>query len=127
MLQSATLDTNYTPNTNIIAEQNDLCRRALIDSSVRHIIPCQHVVTQGISSLSVEQQLAISRLVAEHTEFTEGNDPNGEHDFGEVMYESIKIFWKINYYDPTMQYGSEDPEDIKKTMRVLTIMKASEY
>lgn len=38
-----------------------------------------------------------------------------------------KIFWKIGYYDTTLEKGSEAPADPKETMRVLTIMPASEY
>ena len=56
------------------------------------------------------------------------NDPYNEHDFGAFSQEGVgKIFWKIDYYDAAMKYGSEDPADPTKTTRVLTIMLASEY
>jgi hypothetical protein len=38
-----------------------------------------------------------------------------------------KLFWKIDYYDTSLQYGSENPADPDQTTRVLTIMLASEY
>jgi Protein of unknown function (DUF3768) len=55
------------------------------------------------------------------------NDPHGEHDFGHFEIAGQKFFWKIDYYDAAMEFGSEDPADPTKTTRVLTIMLASEY
>ena len=39
----------------------------------------------------------------------------------------MKIIWKIDYYDKEYEYASEDPADITKTNRVLTVMLADEY
>jgi uncharacterized protein DUF3768 len=33
----------------------------------------------------------------------------------------------IDYYDPTEEFGSQDPADPTKTVRVLTILLADEY
>jgi hypothetical protein len=60
-------------------------------------------------------------------EFTNGNDPHGEHDFGSIKLEGVTYFFKLDYYAPDMDGGSEDPADPEKTMRVLTIMGADEY
>ena len=38
-----------------------------------------------------------------------------------------KVFWKIDYYDPTMTQGSDDPASLALTRRVLTVMLAEEY
>jgi hypothetical protein len=59
--------------------------------------------------------------------FTEDNDPHGEHDFGAFEHEGQRIFWKIDYYARDREHGSENPADPKQTVRVLTIMLASEY
>jgi hypothetical protein len=54
-------------------------------------------------------------------------DPYGEHDFGNFEVAGQKFFFKIDYYDPNLEFGSEDPGDPQKTTRVLTIMLAEEY
>jgi hypothetical protein len=37
------------------------------------------------------------------------------------------VFWKIDYYDTSLTYGSDAPWNSEQTKRVLTIMLASEY
>jgi hypothetical protein len=54
-------------------------------------------------------------------------DPHGERDFGVFEHEGHKLYWKIDYYDPSLSFGSDDPSDIAQTMQVLTILLASEY
>ena len=48
-------------------------------------------------------------------------------DFGTFEHNGERIFWKTDYYDRTMTQGSEHPGDLGQTVRVLTIMLASEY
>ena len=85
-------------------------------------------MTASIASLPPALQLAIQERVRTYDDFSEDNDPYGEHDFGAFDMPTVgKIFWKIDYYAPDMRWGSEDPADPKKTVRVLTIMLASEY
>ena len=59
--------------------------------------------------------------------FSEDNDPWGEHDFGAIEIGGQKIFWKLDCYDPTLTYQSENAANEALTHRVLTIMLASEY
>ena len=37
------------------------------------------------------------------------------------------LYWKIDYYDLAVEFGSEDAADPKRTLRVLTIMLREEY
>ena len=104
-----------------IAEVNDAFRRG--DQQ----IPGRVVMTSGISALGDADVQAILAKVQDFDDFTEANDPYKEHDFGNFMYNGEKFFWKIDYYDPSLQYFSEDKSDLSKTVRVLTIMFASEY
>jgi hypothetical protein len=114
-----------------IAELNDLCRRAMG-------VAGRLVQTQGIDALSPAARSAVREKVSRFNEFTEANDPHGEHDFGAFEHDGEhdfgafehdgeKIFWKIDYYAPDTEHGSEDPADPKVTVRVLTVMLAEEY
>jgi len=55
------------------------------------------------------------------------NDPHEEHDLGSFELAPETFFCKINYYDETFTYGSEDPYDSGKTTRMLTLMLASDH
>jgi len=43
------------------------------------------------------------------------------------VVEGHRILLKIDYYDPTLSWLSEDPADPAKTRRVLTVMLSHEY
>ena len=62
-----------------------------------------------------------------HEDFTEDNDPHGEHDFGSFEMAGEKFFWKIDYFDLDLKFHSPDAANPDLTHRVLTIMLASEY
>jgi hypothetical protein len=85
------------------------------------------VATSGIASLGRGALAAIMLKVAEFKDFTEGDNPYGERDFGAFDFAGQKIFWKIDYYDRQLDGGSEDPSNPAVTKRVLTILLASEY
>ena len=104
-------------NTAKIRELNDKARQTLAG--------CRVMVTQGIQQL--DQLDAILTAVRQFRDFNSSNDPYGEHDFGKIELFGETIFWKFDYYDLTLEYGSENPSDPAVTIRVLTIMVASEY
>jgi hypothetical protein len=104
-----------------IAQLNDLCRTAMG-------VAGQLVQTAGISALPSQIQSAIRERVEAFSDFGPDNDPYGERDFGAFNVPGVpeKIFWKIDYYAPDPMHGSADPSDPQQTVRVLTIMLASE-
>ena len=103
-----------------IAALNDTFRQTFTGGQV--------LLTAGIDSMSSEDKASIISLVQNFNDFTPDNDPYHEHDFGSFDYNSNKIFWKIDYYDRfNTHFASENPSDISKTLRILTIMLASEY
>ena len=93
------------------------------------VVPGHFVCTAGIAALPPETQISIWAEVADFDDFTEDNDPHGEHDFGAFdMAGAGKVLWKIDYYaDKSCSDGSEHPADPAKTFCALTIMLASEY
>ena len=103
-----------------IRRLNDSFRRSLSGGGKR-------LMTAGIAALPYRDQVAILLKAMQHETFPEGDDPYGEHDFGAFDHAGLRIFWKIDYYDPTEEFGSEDPADPAKTLRVLTVLLADEY
>lgn len=87
----------------------------------------QYVITSGIQELSPTAILKLRYRIIAYEDFSDRNDPYGEHDFGSLTVEGNQVFWKIDYYDLTLSYRSPDPADPDVTTRVLTIMLASEY
>jgi hypothetical protein len=116
-----------------IARLNDRARQAMG-------LCCIAVATQGFRALSRADQLRVRELIETFDAFTPDNDPHGERDFGAIyqtsdgrwttarpIEPSETVFWKIDYYDPSLEWASEDPANPAITRRVLTIMLAEEY
>jgi len=102
-----------------ISRLNDLLRTQGIGGRV--------VATPSIVNLSQNTRASILEAIRIFDTFTEDNDPYGEHDFGSVEVSGDKFFFKIDYYDPTMERRSDNPADPQRTSRVMTIMRADEY
>jgi hypothetical protein len=102
-----------------VRELNDAFRTTMTGGRV--------MLTAGVDALPSDVKAMVIRRVATFSEFTPDNDPHGEHDFGSFALAGRKFFFKMDYFDPAMEFGSEDPADPAKTTRVLTIMLAEEY
>jgi hypothetical protein len=81
------------------------------------------MVTRGVSALP--NIAKVISMVRDFNEFSEDNDPYGEHDFGSFEYFGEKLFWKIDYYDSALELWA-DPLS-SECRRVLTVMLAKEY
>jgi Protein of unknown function (DUF3768) len=101
-----------------IAALNDDFRQTTIGGRI--------VATRGVAMLPGALRARILDAVRRFDAFDEGNDPYGEHDFGAVTVDGVKVFWKIDYYDLALAFGSEHPEDPDQTVRVLTVMLPEE-
>jgi len=85
------------------------------------------MLTEGVSALGPDFALLAIHVVQRFDRFDAGNDPYAEHDFGSFELAGETLFWKIDYYDQDLRFGSSDPGDPVTTRRVLTLMLASEY
>ena len=102
-----------------IRELNDAFRKTFAGGRV--------LLTSGVDALPRADKAALLLKVRTFDDFNRDNDPHGEHDFVDIEHDGEKYFAKLDYYDPSMQGGSEDPSDPSQTIRVLTIMCADEY
>ena len=101
--------------------------RVLNDNFRSTFVGGQVVMTAGVAALPLDAQARLLLAVQSFSNFTKDNDPHGEHDFGAIELQGERFFFKLDYYEPELRFGSEDPADPDKTARVLTIMRADEY
>ena len=87
----------------------------------------QVYLSSGVAALDPPAKAKLLEAVRTFTDFDEGNDPHGEHDFASIEVDGENYFFKIDYYDTDIRYLSDDPGDPAITRRVMTIMLASEY
>ncbi len=116
--------------TESIACYNDLCRNAIFDPVSRRKLEaagcrCTYMLTSGIES-QIRNKGVMLLQVAFFKRFDENNDPWEEHDCFFFTHEGHEICVKFDYYNSNLECGSEDPSDLSKTVRILTVMLASE-
>lgn len=85
--------------------------------------------TLGIQALgpAVVQEILHQVLVFPDQSFRESFDPYGDRDFIVVHSQGQKVWAKIDTYDLSMKWMSENPADDEVTVRVLTLMLPDEY
>lgn len=113
------------PNTGKIRQLNDELRTTFKGGKI--------AITPGVMALG--DLPTILKQLREFSAFDEDCDPHHEHDFGAFNYrgashivgEGPLIYFKLDYYDSALQFGSPDPAEPELTTRVLTLMLADEY
>lgn len=112
-----------------VADLNDQLRKDMFTGNMlkKENLKNKIVLTPGIAGLNLKDKEKIFFSVKYFGNFTKDNNPYGEKDFGAFNFKKETYNWKIDYYDNDMKYLSPDKTDPKQTVRVLTIMKASEY
>lgn len=107
------------PRAERIAQLNDELRKTGRGGRI--------VVTRGVRELAEFNVASLLSALAAYDQFDEDSDPHGERDFGLLDHGGQELLWKIDYFDVTLTWGSDDPADREKTTRVLTILLAEEY
>jgi uncharacterized protein DUF3768 len=105
--------------TRRIRDLNDRFRRSMRGGKV--------VMTRGVADFDPMRIAVLLDRVRGFDAFTPDNDPHREHDFGAFEEGGERFFWKIDYYDKEMAFGSSDATNPDVTTRVLTLMRADEY
>lgn len=113
------IDSATLPRAETIARLNDTLRKTGQGGTI--------MVTRGVLALKGFDKFALLAALASYDSFDADNDPHGERDFGDLQIFETELLWKIDYYDESLEFGSDDPADAEVTSRVLTVMLASEY
>src|ERR1041384_1647226 len=85
------------------------------------------VITRGIEALGPRAAANVLAAVSRFEDFTEDNDPWGEHDCAVLTVDGRRIIFKLVYFDRDPRCHSPDASAPAVTQRVLTVMLADEY
>ena len=96
---------------------NDAQRRALIG------VMC----TVSVDALPPAERAELLLRLQAYDDWKPGNDPYGEHDFGALVVEGRKYFFKVDYFNLELTGHSLDPANPAVTRRVIMLMRADEY
>jgi len=119
-----------SPDIAAIAAQNDAFRKlACLGETPSQPIQGRMHLTSSLAMAEDGLALEAVQAVGEFDVFEPENDPDGSHDFGAVDIRGEKVFWKIDLYEAgsDFRYGAEAPDNPATTMRVLTVMMASDW
>src|SRR3546814_10922722 len=83
------------------------------------------MMTAGVAALigdvtrfrGFQKRAELLRAVRDYDNFDIDNDPYGERDYGIFEFESATLYWKIDYYDRALAFGSDNPSDPNVTTR----------
>lgn len=100
--------------------------RQLNDHLRRKTTGGRFMLTAGVADLEFRTLMRAIHAVRTFEDFTPDNDRYGEHDFGSLEIDGVRLLWKIDCYDRALEFGSPDPTDPEVTTRVLTLMLPSE-
>ena len=101
--------------------------RALNDALRRSGRGGRIMITAGLEALGSDRIARVLAAVAGFDNFSDDNDPYGEHDCAILSVDNFQVLFKIDYFDRDLTFHSPDPSDPAVTERVMTVMLAEEY
>lgn len=113
------IDTAAETRVETIARLNDRCRQGF-DRTARITVTrtCLATLSNGtLASEAVAQALLLQEL--RRYRFAEDCP---ERDRGSFTIDNTEVYFRIDYHDATLEWGSEDPANASLTIRVLTLM-----
>ena len=110
------------PNTRTeqIAKLNDRCRQGFDRTAL--VVMTRTCLATFASDDPAARIVAQARMMGAVRAYTFPADGHPDRDRGDFDLDGIRVYFVIDYYDATLEYGSEDPADASITTRVLTIM-----
>ena len=114
-MQQQTNMRTQIPRAEAIARLNDHLRKTGTGGTI--------VITRGVKHLTGYDAERLAEALAAYDEF----DADRERDFGTLTLFGADTIWKVDYYDASMEFGSDEPADPNVTTRVLTVMLAQEW
>ncbi|WP_103727512.1 DUF3768 domain-containing protein [Novosphingobium sp. HII-3] len=110
--------------TETIARLNDRARHGL-DRSAK-VVMTSNLLAHLSDGTLPGQVMAQAKVMRAARRCTFKPD-SPERDFAALEIDGVPAFVKIDYFDPDLQFGSEDPADASVTRRVVTIMAREDY
>lgn len=108
-----------------IAELNDKVRFGL-DRNARIVMTATCLATLAGDDRIVSQAIAQAEALGAIRRYVFTNDDGVERARGEFSVGSTTVRFKIDYYDASLEWRSEDPADAAVTRRVMTVMLPSD-
>ena len=110
--------------TEAIARLNDRARLGL-DHTAR-IVFTRNCLATFCDLDAIEVVVVQAQLLAAFRNCSFSAD-SPERDFAEVLLRDRRVWFKVDYFDEAMEYGSSDPADTSITTRVVTILLPEDY
>lgn len=114
-----------TDQTRRIAILNDRCRQGF-DRTARIVITAACLAALAGEGGMAGQILAQAEVMAAIRRYVFKPEDGSERARGDLVVAGHPVRFTIDYYDLSLEWGSEDPADPLVTTRVMTIMLPSD-